>query len=192
MARCILESNTLNELDLSHINFDDPKSFYEMANGLLNERCGLNALKLRGIMFGQLEGQLMQYILTRNKSLQTLDLSQCSTDSPENLANVFGKFDWACNVKTLVADGLNTDLDTIVETFGEALGANVNLEGLSLKENKIKQSQYCDFWNLIAENRSLRKINVAKTEVTDKVCAKISTFLQQPDMELLDLNLSRN
>ena len=44
----------------------------------------------------------------------------------------------------------------------------------------------------MAENRSLRKINVAKTEVTDKVCTKISIFLQQPDLRLHDLNLSRN
>ena len=44
----------------------------------------------------------------------------------------------------------------------------------------------------MAENRSLRKINVAKTEVTDKVCTKISIFLQQPDLGLQDLNLSRN
>lgn len=44
----------------------------------------------------------------------------------------------------------------------------------------------------MAENRSLRKINVAKTEVTDKVCTHISIFLQQPDLRLHDLNLSRN
>jgi hypothetical protein len=46
-----------------------------MANGLLNERCKLGALKLRGITFNQLEGKVMQFILARNKSLQTLDIS---------------------------------------------------------------------------------------------------------------------
>jgi hypothetical protein len=45
---------------------------------------------------------------------------------------------------------------------------------------------------MMAENRSLRKINVAKTEVTDKVCSKISIFLQQKDLRLAELNLSRN
>ena len=75
MAKCILESRSLKELDLSYVIFDDPKSFYEMANGLLNERCRLGALKLRGISFGQLEGKVMQFILMRNKSLTTLDLS---------------------------------------------------------------------------------------------------------------------
>jgi hypothetical protein len=59
MARCILESRSLQELDLSYVSFDDPKSFYEMANGLLNERCRLLALKLKGINFGQLEGKVM-------------------------------------------------------------------------------------------------------------------------------------
>lgn len=59
MARCILESRSLKELDLSYVTFEDPKSFYEMANGLLNERCRLGALKLKGIAFGQLEGKVM-------------------------------------------------------------------------------------------------------------------------------------
>jgi hypothetical protein len=40
-----------------------------MANGLLNEKCSLGALKLRGITFNQLEGKVMEMILTRNKSL---------------------------------------------------------------------------------------------------------------------------
>jgi hypothetical protein len=38
----------------------------------------------------------------------------------------------------LVADNLAVDFNFIVETFGEALGANTKLEGLSLKENKLK------------------------------------------------------
>mmetsp|Transcript_5920 Transcript_5920/g.9661 ORF Transcript_5920/g.9661 Transcript_5920/m.9661 type:complete len:294 (+) Transcript_5920:103-984(+) len=138
MARCILESRSLKELDLSSVSFDDPKSFYEMANGLLNEKCRLGALKLRSIAFGQLEGKVMQFILMRNRSLQTLDLSHCSTDSPENLENVFCKFDQFCNVRTLVSENLNADFNYIIEIFGEALGVNTKLEGLSLKENKLK------------------------------------------------------
>jgi hypothetical protein len=52
VSKCILESRSLKELDLSYTIFDDPKSFYEMANGLLNEKCRLLALKLKGIVFG--------------------------------------------------------------------------------------------------------------------------------------------
>jgi hypothetical protein len=44
----------------------------------------------------------------------------------------------------------------------------------------------------MAENRSLRKINLSKTEVTDKVCAKISAYLSQNNLRLQDINLSRN
>ena len=69
MARCVLESRSIKELDLSFVTFEDHKSFYEMANGLLNERCRLGALKLKGIAFNQLEGKVMQFILMRNKSL---------------------------------------------------------------------------------------------------------------------------
>jgi hypothetical protein len=75
MAKCILESRSIKEVDLSYITFEDHKSFYEMANGLLAERCRLVTLRLKGIAFNQLEGKVMQFILMRNKSLQTLDIS---------------------------------------------------------------------------------------------------------------------
>ena len=48
----------------------------------------------------------------------------------------------------------------------------------------MKQNWYGNFWELMADNRSLRKINVSKTEVTDKVCSKINSFLQQQDLRL--------
>ena len=67
-----------------------------------------------------------------------MDLSNCSTDSPEHLENVFCKFDQFCNIRNLLADNLNADFNYIVEIFGEALGVNTKLEGLSLKENRIK------------------------------------------------------
>tara|TARA_B110000305_G_C18759460_1_gene324687 strand:- start:115 stop:240 length:126 start_codon:yes stop_codon:yes gene_type:complete len=41
-------------------------------------------------------------------------------------------------VRTLIAENLNADFNYIVEIFGEALGVNNKLEGLSLKENKLK------------------------------------------------------
>ena len=44
----------------------------------------------------------------------------------------------------------------------------------------------------MSANRSLRRINISKTEVTDKVCTRISAYLQSPDLRLQDLNLSRN
>lgn len=106
-----------------------------------------------------------------------LDLSQCKTDAPENLENVFLKFDQFCNVRTLIAENLNADINYFIDLFGEALAVNTKLEGLSLKENRLKVSQYSNFWDLMRENKSLRKIDVTKTEVTDKVCIKLAEYL---------------
>lgn len=74
----------------------------------------------------------------RNKSLVTLDLSNCSTDSPENLENVFSKFDQFCNVRHLVAESLTADFNYVVELFGEALCYNTKLEAMSIQANKIR------------------------------------------------------
>jgi Ran GTPase-activating protein (RanGAP) involved in mRNA processing and transport len=87
---------------------------------------------------------------------------------------------------------MNADFNYVIVEFGEALGLNTKLEGLSIKDNKLKGHQYCNFWELMCENRSLRKINVSKTDVTDKVCARISHYLMGQDIHLMELNLSRN
>ena len=121
LAKCFLESRSIKELDLSYVTFEDHKSFFEMANGLLHERCRLMTLRLKGIAFNHLEGKIMQYILIKNKSLQTLDLSQCSTDAPENLEYVFLKFDQFCNIRNLIAENLDADFNYFVESFGDAL-----------------------------------------------------------------------
>ena len=91
-----------------------------------------------------------------------------------------------------MAENLNADFNYFAEFFGEALATNTKLEGLSLRDNKLKPTQYCVFWSLLNDNRSLRKIDITKTEVTDKVCAKLSEYLAQKDLRLTDLNLSRN
>ena len=105
---------------------------------------------------------------------------------------MFSKFDQFCNLKNLIAENINADLNHFIEIFGEALGVNTKLEGLSLKENKIKQLHYCSFWDLMHENRSLRNINITKTEVNDKVCVKLASYLSQTDLRLQEINLSRN
>jgi hypothetical protein len=51
---------------------------------------------------------------------------------------VFSKFDANCNIKTLLAENINADINIFINEFGSALGNNVKLEGLSIKENKIK------------------------------------------------------
>jgi hypothetical protein len=123
----------------------------------------------------------MKLVLMRNKSLQTIDLSQCSFNVSNNFDNielVFQQFDNFCNIRTLITDNLNTDMNYIMDTFGIALGLNTKMEGLSMKENRIKQQCYCSFWELIQENKTLRKLDASKTDITDKVCVSMCNYIR--------------
>ena len=41
-------------------------------------------LKLRGLQVGEIEGKIIQFILMKNKTIHTLDLSECRTEDPIN------------------------------------------------------------------------------------------------------------
>jgi hypothetical protein len=43
-------------------------------------------------------------------------------------------------VRTLIADSLAVEMSHFIELFGDALNMNTKLEGLSIRENKIRQS----------------------------------------------------
>ena len=58
IGRILSDSRTVRELDITHIVFDY-KTFYDMSQAILNERCRLNILKLRGIMIGEIEGKII-------------------------------------------------------------------------------------------------------------------------------------
>ena len=77
----------------SHVVFEHPKSFYDVCSAILNERCGLSILKLRGINITQVEGKIMQYILMKNKTLSTFDISHCRADDPANFEVFLRKLD---------------------------------------------------------------------------------------------------
>ncbi len=48
IGRVLSDSRTIRELDMTHIVFDY-RTFYDMCQAILNERCRLNVLKLRGL-----------------------------------------------------------------------------------------------------------------------------------------------
>lgn len=48
IGRVLSDSRTIRELDMTHIVFDY-RSFYDMCQAILNERCRLSVLKLRGL-----------------------------------------------------------------------------------------------------------------------------------------------
>ena len=58
IGRVLSDSRTIRELDVSHIVFDY-KCFYDMCQAILNERCRLNILKMRGLIIGEIEGKII-------------------------------------------------------------------------------------------------------------------------------------
>lgn len=46
-----------------------------------------------------------------------------------------------------------------------------------MRENKIKITTYINFWDNLKTNTSLLKINVAKTELNDKIVEKLCGYL---------------
>lgn len=83
-------------------------------------------------------------------------------------------------------------MSTPIEVLGEALAESSRMEIVILNENKIKHFSYIKFWELLRGNKSLKKISVMKTEVTDKTCESIGPYLSSKLCMLIDLDLSRN
>ena len=80
-------------------------------------------------------------------------------------------------MKYLVLDNITPDLSSSLEILGEALGENVKLEVLIMRENKIKWVPYAAFWENMRNNSNLLKINVCKTDLSDRVLEKMCLFL---------------
>ena len=89
-------------------------------------------------------------------------------------------------------DSIQPDLSNSIEILGEALSENTKIEVLIMRENKLKWFPYSSFWDNIKGNSSLQKINVSKTELSDRVLEKMCQYLLNPDLKLVDLDLSRN
>jgi hypothetical protein len=49
LSKVLTDSRSIRELDLSYVSFDHPKCFYDISSAILNERCRLNILKIRGV-----------------------------------------------------------------------------------------------------------------------------------------------
>ena len=141
IGRVLSDSRTIRELDVSNIVFDY-KCFYDMSQAILNERCRLNILKMRGLLIGEIEGKILQFILMQNKQLHTLDLSQCRTEDPTYFDFFFSKFDQFCNIRYLTLENMQPEISTNLETLGDSLAENKKLEVLVLRDNKIKWVPY--------------------------------------------------
>ena len=110
IGKVLMTSRTIKELNMSHIGFNHPKSFYDVCAAILNDRCRLNTLKFKGISIGQLEGKIIQYILMKNKSINTLDLSNCRADNPDNFEFFLQQLNQFCNIRFLTIENLQPDI----------------------------------------------------------------------------------
>ena len=58
IGRILADSRTIRELDTTHVVFNY-RTFYDMCQAILNERCRLNILKMRGLLIGEIEGKII-------------------------------------------------------------------------------------------------------------------------------------
>ena len=92
----------------------------------------------------------------------------------------------------MTLDNIQPDVSPSLEILSEALAENTKLEVLIMRENKLKWVPYCTFWENLRLNSTLKKINVSKTDLSDRVLEKICLLLDNPNISLVDLDLSRN
>lgn len=182
----------LKEFDASGSEFLHPKCFFDMSQAFIAEKCRVSILKLKNIQITNLEGKVLQFVLMKNKSLHTLDLSNAKVESGECLEFFLQKLDKYSNIRYLVMDGIQPDLSSSLEILGEAIAENTKIEVLIMRENKLKWVPYAAFWENMRKNTSLQKINVSKTDLSDRVLEKLSIFLVNPSLRLVDLDISRN
>lgn len=79
-----------------------------------------------------------------------------------------------------------------ITKLGIALAENTKIETLNISNNRIKTQPFTAFFAAIKNNKSLRKINASKTDLSDKVCEKIADFLSMEELRLHEFDLSKN
>jgi hypothetical protein len=75
LCHALGDCRNLREFDASYCEFFHPKCFFDMCQALISEKSRVIVMKLKGINISNLEGKVLQFVLMKNKSLHTLDLS---------------------------------------------------------------------------------------------------------------------
>ena len=75
-----------------------------------------------------------------------MDLSECRNEDPSHFDSFLEKLNQFCHVKYLTLEKMQPELSPNIETLGDSLAENVNLEVLILKDNRIKWNAYQNFW----------------------------------------------
>ena len=128
----------------------------------------------------------------KNKTIHTLDLSECRTEDPSNFEHFCEKINQFCNIRFLTMEKMQPDLSQNIDTIGEALAENTKLEVLILRDNKIKWVNYQNFFTNLMPNHSIQKLNLCKTDLSDRVVERLAQYIEQTGLALADLDLSKN
>jgi len=121
-----------------------------------------------------------------------MDFTDCIDDSRQNFSIFFSKFDNLSNVRYLTLDSLMPDISNAIESLGEVLKTNKKLECLNMSTNRIGTTRYTNFFTSLCDNSSLKKLNLHKTDINHKVAEMLAEYISQPDLKLVDLDLSKN
>ena len=73
---------------------------------------------------------------------------------------------------------MQPDLTENMDAIGFSLAENTKLEVLILRENKIKWPNYQSFFTNMMPNRTIQKLNLQKTDMSDRVCERVSGYLE--------------
>ena len=98
-----------------------------MCNPMLQTKCRINVLKIRGALITSLEAKVLQFILMKNRQIHTMDFSECIDDNNNNFSIFLAKLDSFSNVRTLSLDGMLHNMNNCIEPLGEALSTNEKL-----------------------------------------------------------------
>jgi hypothetical protein len=107
-----------------------------------------------------------------------MDFSECIDENRTNFSFFFNKFDNLSNVRYLTIDSLMPDISNAVESLGEVLKTNKKLEFLSMSTNRIGNTRYSNFLTSLCHNISLKKLNLHKTDLNDKVSEMLAEYIQ--------------
>ena len=124
--------------------------------------------------------------------VHTIDFSHCRVDNAENLEFFIQKFDQFSNVRYLTLDGIGPDMSSSAEILGEAMALNTKMEVLQMREARIKWFSYQKFWENLKGNKTIKKISVSKTDMTDRVLESAVNYIAADTSQIVDLDLSRN
>ena len=106
LCHLLNDCRQLREFDASNCEFFHPKCFFEMCQSLISEKSRISVIKLKGLHITNLEGKVLQFVLMKNKSLHTLDLTGSKIDSGECLEFFLQKIDKYSNIRYFILENI--------------------------------------------------------------------------------------